>query len=111
VVTEAKPHQGTSLALLGLHARAVRTAAEIRLLAMNGFAAGAEARARSLHELAVTSCVIGDADEVVANRYLAFVDVERCDDAVQYQRTRRPSVRHPSPKSNSSSGAPRSRPS
>lgn len=39
--------------LLGLQGRALRTAAEVRLLAVNGFGSGATARSRSLHELAI----------------------------------------------------------
>ncbi len=45
VLRDVPPERGPKLvALLGLHGRAVRTAAEVRLLAMNGFEAGARAR-------------------------------------------------------------------
>jgi hypothetical protein len=84
-VMRSRTNSNILWALLGLHARSLKTAAEVRLLAMNGFAAGAEARGRSLHEFAVVGCVIGDASEEIAMRYLAFADVERCGDAESYQ--------------------------
>lgn len=46
--------------LTGLHARAVRTAAEVHAMLSGGFPLGALARCRTLHELAVTSIIIAD---------------------------------------------------
>jgi hypothetical protein len=72
-------------ALLGLLARASRVADEIRLLAMNGYAAGAEARWRSLHELAVVALVLGKNGLDISERYLAFATVERWKDIEEFQ--------------------------
>lgn len=86
MVTQEVPAPEPKLvALIGLHGRALRTAAEVRLLAMNGFAAGAEARWRSLHELAVVACVLHAADATIARRYLAYSDIENWADMKQYQ--------------------------
>jgi len=47
-------------ALLGLHARACRTALEVYHLLSDGLPMGALARSRALHEIAVTAMVIAD---------------------------------------------------
>lgn len=87
-VTREVEHPGPKLdALIGLHGRVLRTAAEVRLLTMNGFAAGAEARWRSLHEIAVVAHVLHAADVSIAGRYLAYADVEAWDDLRQYQQS------------------------
>lgn len=86
--TVTQQSDGLSLKLqviAGLHGRALRTAAEIRLLALNGLGAGAVARQRSLHELAVVALVVQEANESVAERYLARAAVERWDDLRRYQ--------------------------
>jgi hypothetical protein len=86
-VVHEVPERGPKLgSLVGLHGRALRTAAEVRLLAMNGFEAGASARWRSLHELAVVGLVLREADEEISTRYQAYGDVERWQDVQQYQR-------------------------
>ncbi|MCU1615783.1 MAG: hypothetical protein JWO98_3323 [Frankiales bacterium] len=71
--------------LLDLHARACRVAAEIGELQRAGFPTGAEARARSLHELTVTALLLGSADEEIAARYIDYAAVEQYDDASHYQ--------------------------
>lgn len=73
-------------ALAALHCRGCRTAREIVCLLKAGYADGALARWRSLHELAVTAFFLvehrsGDTPE----RYLAHVVVERWRAAKEYQ--------------------------
>jgi len=62
-----------------LHTRACQVADEIVTLLENGFADGAMARWRTLHELAVVATIIVDGDEVLAERYISHdaVDVKR----------------------------------
>lgn len=71
--------------LLDLHARACRIAAEVGILQRTGFPSGAEARYRTLHEIAVIAAVLQNEDEVVAHRYRDFETVERYQDAMAYQ--------------------------
>jgi len=73
-------------ALLGAHGRALRTASEVRQLAMAGFHAGATARWRSLHELSVLICVLSKADQGVSERYLDFARIEQLRDLEHFQR-------------------------
>lgn len=70
--------------LLDLHARACRVASEIQKLHRAGFATGAEARARSLHELAVVASVLQKSDAELTDRYRAYEAIEQYDDAVHY---------------------------
>ncbi|MHB1328179.1 MAG: DUF5677 domain-containing protein, partial [Gemmatimonadales bacterium] len=58
------------LVLCLLHARAARVAAEIVHLLEGGFADGAAARWRTLHEIAVVCWFVGERDEDLATRYL-----------------------------------------
>lgn len=83
-VSRTIPADAKLTALLGLHARACRVVAEIRLLTMNGFLAGAEARWRSLHELAVVALLLSEAEQLVAERYLAASAVEQYADAAGF---------------------------
>lgn len=62
--------------LLRLHARACQVAAEIITLMQNGFADGAMARWRTLHEICVVATVIADFGEEIAERYVAHEIVE-----------------------------------
>lgn len=78
-------HPPVVFALLGLHGRAVRVAAEVRHLAMGGFASGATARGRSLHDIAVVCYVLREAPEEIADRYLAYSHMERLADLQNYQ--------------------------
>ncbi len=70
--------------LIRLHARACQITAEITLLLSSGFADGAMARWRSLHELAVISSFILQNGESTAERYLLHSVVESYRGAVQY---------------------------
>lgn len=86
-VSKASQQHGAKLyALLGAHGRAVRTAGEVRHLAMGGFQAGAVARWRSLHDLAVVSLVLRKAGEEIAERYLAYSRIEVWEDMKYYQK-------------------------
>ena len=72
-------------ALIRLHARGCRFASEVICLMKGGFADGANARWRSLHELAVTAIFLQEHPES-AERYLDHAVVERLRDAEEYQR-------------------------
>lgn len=56
--------------LARIHGRACMTAGEISVLIRSGYASGANARWRTLHELATVAFFIGDHDFEVARRYL-----------------------------------------
>ncbi|WP_041298009.1 DUF5677 domain-containing protein [Ilumatobacter coccineus] len=71
--------------LLDLHARACCVAAEVGVLQRTGFPSGAEARHRTLHELAVIAAVLQDSDEEITRRYRDFEAVEHYQDAKAYQ--------------------------
>lgn len=58
-------------ALLGIHARALRTATAVLALLENGLADDAYARWRTLYELSVTATFLSEHGERVAERYLA----------------------------------------
>lgn len=62
--------------LLRLHVRGVQVAAEILCLMDNGFADGAMARWRTLHEITVVATLIADHDDDLAKRYLDHEVVE-----------------------------------
>lgn len=63
-------------ALIRLHARACRTASEVLTLIKAGFADGAHARWRSLHELAVVAAFVSEGGNDTANRYLLHEPIE-----------------------------------
>jgi hypothetical protein len=76
--------------LYGLLGRARRVAFEIHHLLSGGFPLGATARARTLHELAVTGLVIGEygrraGSADLARRYLDHEAIARYRDAKEYQ--------------------------
>jgi Family of unknown function (DUF5677) len=54
-------------------------------LLRSGHAVGAQARWRTLHELAVIAFVLGSHDPEISERFLLHRHVERCKDARQYQ--------------------------
>jgi hypothetical protein len=77
-------------ALVGLHARASRVALEVQTLLENGLGQGALARARTLHELAVTSGVLTApaekvAREETATRFIAHQAIGSYLDTKKYQ--------------------------
>jgi hypothetical protein len=71
--------------LAGLHCRACRTAREVVCLMKAGYADGADARWRSLHELAVTASFLLQHKGDTAERYLEHGAVDRWNAAQKYQ--------------------------
>lgn len=72
-------------ALSHLHVRAIQIASEIMVLMENGYADGAMARWRTLHEVACVAMVLDDGGEALAERYLAHEIVEAKKGLGQYQ--------------------------
>ena len=77
-------------AVSSIHARACRTSAEVYELLKSGFPMGAQARARTVHELAVAALILsnyGDQPgyEDIGARFLAFDKVTSSWDAEEYQ--------------------------
>jgi hypothetical protein len=72
--------------LTRLHARACQIASEVFVLLKSGFADGAMARWRTLHEIVVTAFFIQEHGEAVAERYLLHAPVDSYKAAQQYQR-------------------------
>ena len=67
-----------------LHARACQVAEEVICLLSNGFADGAMARWRTMHEIAAVSFLIGQHGDKLAERYIAHQLVETRAAALQY---------------------------
>ena len=72
--------------LTRLHARACQVSLEILALLRSGYADGAHARWRSLHEISTVSCFIGQQGQQVAEKYLLHETVQRYKSACQYQK-------------------------
>ncbi len=72
-------------ALARLHARACQITTEILSLLKSGFADGAHARWRSLHEITVVSSFIASNGNKIAERYLLHEGIESYKAAIQYQ--------------------------
>lgn len=73
-------------ALTRLHARACQIASEVLVLLKIGFADGAHARWRSLHEIAVVASFIKTHGNEVAERYLLHDNIESYKAATLYQK-------------------------
>ena len=73
-------------ALIRLHARCCLLFAEVLALLKAGFASGAYARWRTLHETAVTAWFLSNGDQLLAEKYLAHQTVKTLEDAEQYQK-------------------------
>lgn len=71
--------------LIRLHTRACQVTAEIISLLENGFADGAMARWRTLHEINVVMTLIKEHDEELAERYLAHRAIEAKSSKDQYE--------------------------
>jgi len=69
-----KVHLNASLS--HLHVRAIQIASEIMVLMENGFADGAMARWRTLHEVTCVAMVLDEGGDALAERYLAHEIVE-----------------------------------
>ncbi|WP_420209253.1 DUF5677 domain-containing protein [Candidatus Electronema sp. JC] len=68
-----------------LHGRACQITGEIICLLKSGYADGAEARWRSLHELSVVSAFIFDHDDYVADQYVQHHIIEEYKEILQQQ--------------------------
>lgn len=78
------PHLNESLTRL--HARACQTAGEVLALLESGYADGALARWRTLHEISVVASFLGKTGETSAERYLLHEDIESLRAAELYNR-------------------------
>lgn len=74
--SKARRHMHRRWVLVRLHARACQVADETICLMENGFADGAMARWRTLHELSVVALLIAEGDEDLAERYILHDAVE-----------------------------------
>ena len=78
--------------LTRLHARACRTALEVHHLLSGGFGLGALARARTLHEIAVTAMVLNEhgrqpGNEDLAEKFTLHECISSYRDALQFQKS------------------------
>ena len=73
-------------ALTRLHGKACQVSKEILVLLRSGYADGAHARWRTLHELAVVACLISKHGQELAERYLLHGAIQRYKSALQYQK-------------------------
>jgi hypothetical protein len=88
--SKSKKHQFRRFVLIRLQSRACQVADEIITLMENGFANGAMARWRTLHEIAVIVTLIENGDEELAERYILHDAVDRKREADEYERTQVP---------------------
>ncbi|MGH8049421.1 MAG: DUF5677 domain-containing protein [Arenimonas sp.] len=88
--SKSKQHIHRRWVLLRLHARACQVTDEILCLMENGFADGAMARWRTLHELSVVAALIANGDEDLAERYILHDAVELKLQADDYDATQVP---------------------
>jgi hypothetical protein len=72
-------------ALTKLHVRSCQVSSEILVLLRNGFADGAHARWRTLHELSTIALYISDHDNELAERYIVHSVVADYRRAVEYR--------------------------
>jgi hypothetical protein len=84
IAAERKDH--VFEALTRLHARSSQVGFEILTLLKSGFADGAHARWRTLHEIAVVALFLSEYGEDVANRYLCYEFVDSYRAAKLYQK-------------------------
>ncbi len=71
--------------LIEIHARALQISNEILILLNAGYPDGANARWRSLHELAVISFFLSETDNSVSQRYMEHEIIVRYKEALVYQ--------------------------
>lgn len=88
--SKSKKHSNREFVLTNLHARSCQVADEVITLMANGFADGAMARWRTLHELSVVATLIADGDEILAERYIKHDAVEVKRQADDYNQTQVP---------------------
>ena len=72
-------------ALIQLHARACQMSSAILVLLNSGYADDAEARWRSLHEIAVISCFLCQRGQVLAEKYLRHEVIQQYKLACEHQ--------------------------
>ncbi len=72
-------------ALIRLHARACQVSSEVLSLLRSGYADGAHARWRTLHEIAVVSCLINEHGQDLAEKYLLHDVIQRHKSARLHQ--------------------------
>jgi hypothetical protein len=80
------PNPKTFDVLTRLHARACQVSEEVICLISNGFADGAMARWRTMHEIAAVSYLLDKHGDPLAERYVAHQIVEARGAAVQYRK-------------------------
>ena len=73
-------------ALTRLHGKACQVSKETFVLLRSGYADGALARWRTLHELTVVACVIDRHGQEVAEKYLLHSAIQRHNSAVEYHK-------------------------
>lgn len=88
--SKSKRHAFRRWVLVRLHARACQVTDEIICLMENGFADGAMARWRTIHELSVVATLIADGNEDLAERYILHDAVEVRRQADEYDATQVP---------------------
>lgn len=79
-------HDNRFGALIRLHAKGCLVAREIFCLLLNGFADGAHARWRSLHELTATALFLGKCDEETVEKYFMHEYVESYKGALMHKK-------------------------
>lgn len=82
----AAKHDFVFEALSRLHGRACLTSSEIGALLKTGHATGANARWRTLHELAIVALFVRQHGQETARRYLEYQAIETYRAAIEYQR-------------------------
>jgi hypothetical protein len=82
---KGEPEEAKAHAMALLHARACLIASEVYALLRTGHAAGAQARWRTLHELATVAFILGPNDGKISERFLLHRYVDRRKDARCYQ--------------------------
>jgi Family of unknown function (DUF5677) len=88
--SKAKSFHHRRWVLERLHVRACQVSDEIICLIENGFADGAMARWRTLHEISVVASLIADGDEDLAERYILHDAVEVKRQADEYEQSQVP---------------------
>ena len=81
---EDTPHKVNAVA--GLQARGCRVTAEILRLLSGGFASGANARWRTLHEMTVIAGFLAERDDDVSQRYIDSCLLDQYKEVNEYQR-------------------------
>lgn len=74
-------------ALIRLHGRAVMTAYEVLVLLRAGYSTGALARWRTIHEIWIVFCLLGDHNQYLSRRYLVHDAVETMKAEKDYEET------------------------